>query len=315
MPDVNGNIICANGQAGLYVTEPLSQTYLAKGNWWGTPNGPDPTGSGNAVAGFGIVNYTPWISGAVGSLADPLVINTPSPVAFQFTETSNTYFLGKGVGNLNDPPPFTISTANGLLQVSSTTGPSLGAFIGSDKKLAATFTPSAEGPATVSVAGPCGLQGSVVTAVVAPKIAVTKTVGTVAGVCATTQSIQVEQNTPIYYCVTVQNIGVVPLTYHLVSDPLLGVTIPVTYPLLPGTKLEATNLVFPVLGPIPAVAAITNTVVITSFASQTAVNVSASAASQAGLRVTITPPTALDVEAEPDFAELTNRVYLPVISR
>ena len=31
VPDVNGNIICANGQAGLYVTEPLSQTYLAEG--------------------------------------------------------------------------------------------------------------------------------------------------------------------------------------------------------------------------------------------------------------------------------------------
>ena len=167
-------------------------------------------GTGNQVVdctsggGAGDVVFTPWISGAVGSLANPLVINTPSPVAFQFTEASNTYFLGQGVGNLNDPPPFTVSTANGLLQVGGATGTSLGAYIGSDKKLTATFTPNAEGPATVSVAGPCGLQGSAVTAVVAPKIAVTKTVGTVAGVCATTQSIQVPQNTPIYYCVTVE---------------------------------------------------------------------------------------------------------------
>ena len=39
-------------------------------------------------------------------------------------------------------------------------------------------------------------QSSASLAVVPPKIAVTKTVGTVAGVCATTQSIQVAQNTP-----------------------------------------------------------------------------------------------------------------------
>ena len=40
-----------------------------------------------------------------------------------------------------------------------------------------------------------------------------------------TQSIQVEHNLPIFYCVTVKNVGIGPLTYHEVSDPLLGVTL------------------------------------------------------------------------------------------
>ena len=237
------------------------------------------------MAGFGDVIFAPSISGAVGSLADPLVINTPSPVAFQFTEASNTFFLGQGVGNLNDPPPFTLSTNNGVLQVGGVTGPSLGAFIGGDKKLAATLTPSAEGSATVSVAGPCGLQGSVVAAVVTAKIEVTKTVGTVAGVCASTQSIQVAQNTPVYYCVTVKNAGVVDLNYHEVSDPLLGVTLAVTIPLAPGAEVAVTNLLAAGLGPVTANAPITNTVVVTSFPSSTALNVSASASSQAKLLV------------------------------
>ena len=103
----------------------------------------------------------------------------------------------------------------------------------------------------MSVIGPCGLQGSAASAVVAAKIAVSKTVGTVAGACATTQSIQVAQNTPVYYCVTVKNVGGVPLTYHVVSDPVLGVNTSVNYLLGVGAEMTVTNLQDSKLGPDP----------------------------------------------------------------
>ena len=172
-----------------------------------------------------IVNFTPWISGAVGSLADPLVINTPSPVAFQFTEASNTFFLGQGVGNLNDPPPFTLSTNNSILQVGSATGPSLGAFIGGDKKLAATLIPDAEGPATLSVVGPCRLHSSSAARPSwHPESRSPRRSGTVAGACAADQQRHDTGwlRTPVFYCITIQNTGGIALDKHTIDDPMFN---------------------------------------------------------------------------------------------
>ncbi|MEZ4642415.1 MAG: hypothetical protein R3E31_06700 [Chloroflexota bacterium] len=55
-----------------------------------------------------------------------------------------------------------------------------------------------------------------------PSIALSKTVGTEAGVCATTDTIEVEAGTVVYYCYTVTNTGNVTLSFHDLEDDVLG---------------------------------------------------------------------------------------------
>jgi hypothetical protein len=55
-----------------------------------------------------------------------------------------------------------------------------------------------------------------------PSIALTKTVGTDPGSCATTTSISVDYGSTVYYCYTVVNTGNVTLTHHTVTDSILG---------------------------------------------------------------------------------------------
>ena len=55
-----------------------------------------------------------------------------------------------------------------------------------------------------------------------PAIELTKTVGTVAGVCATTDTITVATGTEVYYCYEVTNTGGVALNLHALSDSALA---------------------------------------------------------------------------------------------
>ena len=236
VPDVSGNINCANQQSGLFATQPMSQSYDAMGNWVGCGKRTAPCGQerrGNRQPGGRRHERGRHRRGEL----HPLDLRRSRPARqsarHQYAQpgdlpvhrASNTYFLGQGVGNLNDPPPFTISTPNGLLQVGGATGTNLAAYIGSDKKLTATFTPTPRarphrlGDRTVWAArlGSDGRSGA--------QDRSHQDRGHRRRRLRHHESIEVQQGTPVYYCVTVKNIGVVPLTYHLVSDPLLGVTI------------------------------------------------------------------------------------------
>ena len=63
----------------------------------------------------------------------------------------------------------------------------------------------------------------VVVDVPVPAIELNKTVGTTAGVCATTDSVTVTAGTQVYYCYQVENTGEVTLNYHDLVDSELGV--------------------------------------------------------------------------------------------
>ncbi len=75
--------------------------------------------------------------------------------------------------------------------------------------------------------------------VVNPAIRVSKTVGTEAGVCASTNEIDVLAGTAVYYCYTVTNIGDVTLSLHdLVDDELGTILDGFAYNLLPGASVN-----------------------------------------------------------------------------
>jgi len=75
-----------------------------------------------------------------------------------------------------------------------------------------------------------------------PSIALAKTVGTVAGVCATTDSITVAAGTTVYYCYEVTNTGGVTLNLHDLADDQLGTIVTgLSYALAPGASVNTVD--------------------------------------------------------------------------
>jgi hypothetical protein len=78
-----------------------------------------------------------------------------------------------------------------------------------------------------------------------PAIALTKTVGTVRGVCATTKEIIVAPGSTVYYCYTVKNVGDVALPFHQLTDTQMDQDIlpaGFSYDLLPGESVSTVQL-------------------------------------------------------------------------
>lgn len=72
-----------------------------------------------------------------------------------------------------------------------------------------------------------------------PSISLAKTVGTTAGVCATTSAITVDEGTTVYYCYEVTNTGTVALTTHDLADDQLGTIFTgLAYNLTPGSSVN-----------------------------------------------------------------------------
>ncbi len=160
---VNGNIICGHALEGMLLASNV--TLDAEGNWWGSASGPAPVGAGDLVAdglngGLGSVDFTPWID-TITSSGAPAAVGAPSTVRFQFS--GGARFLGQGPGDPNGAAPFTVTTDNGVLTASKGTGATVAAFISAPNgTVEATLTPDAQGTATVTMAGPCGLSDSIV---------------------------------------------------------------------------------------------------------------------------------------------------------
>jgi parallel beta-helix repeat protein len=162
-----GSIICNNTLDGLGLYK--ARTATAEGNWWGSASGPthpnNPGGTGESVkdgsnGGLGTVDYTPWVNTVAGDLG-LAGIGVPSQVRFQFSGGGGTTFLGQGPGASTGTAPFTLTTDNGQLQSSQGTGASVTEFINrANGTLAVTLVPASAGTATISLAGPCGLAGS-----------------------------------------------------------------------------------------------------------------------------------------------------------
>jgi hypothetical protein len=72
-----------------------------------------------------------------------------------------------------------------------------------------------------------------------PGIEIVKTVGTEAGVCATTDTLTVVEGTPVYYCYEVTNTGNVALGLHDLEDSELGsIFSGLAYDLQPGASVD-----------------------------------------------------------------------------
>jgi hypothetical protein len=161
---VNGNIICDNSSAGLFVQDPATGGIVAdaEGNWWGCSGGPGSPGC-DTVQGSGVtIDFTPWISAYTADATPGSgVTGQPVQISFQFSDSGGTMFLPKGPGDLNGSPTFTLHTDNGTLTDSDETGATVHEFIGSGDVLSVTLVPDAAGTATVTVDGPCELAAAI----------------------------------------------------------------------------------------------------------------------------------------------------------
>jgi hypothetical protein len=96
-------------------------------------------------------------------------------------------------------------------------------------------------------------------------INISKTVGLAADACAGDHQITVLSNTPVFYCLTLQNTGDITLTRHTFNDGLLGViNVTLPYTLGPGASLQITHSVISALGPLTVTQSLTNTAAVTS---------------------------------------------------
>lgn len=117
--------------------------------------------------------------------------------------------------------------------------------------------------------------------VLSPAITLTKTVGTVPGVCATTDEIEVDSGTVVYYCYTVENTGDVALALHDLEDDQLGILLDgFAYDLAPGASVDTVTAGLTLSATITST--ITNTAVWTAYND---VDVSASASAIATVGV------------------------------
>ncbi|MCA9974612.1 MAG: choice-of-anchor J domain-containing protein, partial [Anaerolineales bacterium] len=97
-----------------------------------------------------------------------------------------------------------------------------------------------------------------------PAITLTKTVGTDAGVCATTDEITVSAGTTVYYCYEVMNTGNITLSLHDLEDDALGVILDgFIYDLAPGASVDTVTAGLTLSATIDA--AIVNTATWTAY--------------------------------------------------
>jgi parallel beta-helix repeat protein len=169
---VNGSIICGN-ECGLYVTG-APPNVNAEGNWWGCPDGPEDGACDPICEDLGRaerVDFDPWIDTITPSAPASVVAGEPAEVTFQFSGGDGTVFLGEGPGDLRGPAPFTLTTDNGVLVDADETGATVHEFINQpDGVLAVALVADTPGTATVTLTGPCGLEGSIEVAVEAPPV-------------------------------------------------------------------------------------------------------------------------------------------------
>ena len=141
-----------------------------------------------------------------------------------------------------------------------------------------------------------------------PSLSVLKTVGEDANTCATTQELEVDEGTDVYFCFTLGNTGNVTLTEHILVDASLDVTVTFNYPLAPGDELQVTNKWLAdngkqtVLGPVTATEDFVNTVVYSSPVGEVILEDRSSAE-------VVLPPTGLDDDELP----ARERIYLPQV--
>jgi hypothetical protein len=168
---VRANLICGNG-TGLLMDDG-GVNIDAEGNWWGHTSGPthpsNPGGAGDTVVdgangGTGAVDFTPPIDTiTAGAAPDPVDLGGTVNVEFRFSDAAGAYVLGPGPGDLDGPEPFTLTTDNGTLSDVDETGATVSQFLDDPgRRLRVTLLPVTGVTATVSVADPCGVKGSVV---------------------------------------------------------------------------------------------------------------------------------------------------------
>jgi len=131
-----------------------------------------------------------------------------------------------------------------------------------------SYTP--EGVAVSAQATARAIVGSATTAV-------TNTVGTRSGECASTTAVTVTAGSIVYHCISIKNQGTEPLTRHEISAPQLGLTQVLTKTIRTGEVLTVTNQTFSQLQST-ASAALTNTVTVRSVSRNGAVTTDTAAA-------------------------------------
>ncbi len=171
-----------------------------------------------------------------GSWAPALDVTFPQGFPFIIDGTSDC-------SNPVDVPwlsfsPIGGTTANGSSTPVTVTFDSTGLALGNyDARLCVFSDDPDVGPGNGT--GLVVVPASLIVSQTAPSISVTKTVGTTAGVCATSSNITVPQGSTVYYCYTVTNTGDTAFAMHdLVDDQLGTIFSGLAYALAPGASID-----------------------------------------------------------------------------
>jgi hypothetical protein len=134
--------------------------------------------------------------------------------------------------------PISGTTANGSSSPVAVTFDSTGLTLGNYDARLCVFSDDPDiGPGNGT--GLVVVPASLIVSQTAPSISVSKTVGTAAGVCATSSNITVPPGSTVYYCYTVTNTGDTAFALHDLEDDQLGTLFSgLAYALAPGASVD-----------------------------------------------------------------------------
>lgn len=239
--NLHDSMVCSN-TLGLVSAGYISETIRAQNNAWGDASGPlhpvrNPAGTGNPVLDFGdnfagpngYVDFFPWLFlWQSYAMPNPLIVGGENQ--FLTFLTNHIAALGPGPGNLNDAPPFTLTTSNGVVATEFGGGVSAPARVSDAWVISGTLIPDAAGPVTVTVSGPCGHEYTETYQAVMPQLAVSKTPALQAVLPGGT----------VTFTVAFTNTGDVPLQNVIVTDTLAPACSTTVASLSPGQSSSTT---------------------------------------------------------------------------
>ncbi len=223
--------------------------------WTARPADGDPQQIVNSRANIDVVNPSINVIATIGQTRDScpsaqsLRIPSGQAVAFCIRVTNQgdiTFTNYSLVANapLNINAPFNRDLAPGAtLEILPSNMASFGINSGSLERTnitgaaSNTFTLTARTRSNLSVTGTSSAAVDVGNATAL----LLKTVSTVPEDCSKSNTIQIPPGTRVYYCVVIQNTGVVTLTSHRLLEPNLSIDVRFDYPLRPGESLTVTN--------------------------------------------------------------------------
>ncbi|MGB0385768.1 MAG: DUF7507 domain-containing protein, partial [Ardenticatenaceae bacterium] len=217
-----------NIEAGRTVSTTINSSTTSDGTWSAKTDGSTTVASASDSTTVTMLNPTIELSQTVGTQAGVCATTDTISVAsgtevyycYQVTNTGDTTLSlhtldDDQLGNLFTGHSHTLAPGESYNNIDA--GISVSTTINSNTTNVGTWSATTNDPSVVATA-----THTTTVMMLNPAIEVSQTVGTEAGVCATTDTISVASGTEVYYCYQVTNTGDTTLSLHTLDDDQLG---------------------------------------------------------------------------------------------